>query len=107
VREQFGLVLVEGMACGLPAIAVDRLGPAEIVDDGRTGWLVDPDDLDQLTEAIIAALSDDRERVRRGLAARAAATARWGWPALAGRMARALDEAELNARAGLSATAAR
>jgi glycosyltransferase involved in cell wall biosynthesis len=94
VREQFGLVLVEGMACGLPAIAVDSLGPAEIVDPGRTGWLVDPDDLDQLTDAIVAALSDDRERLRRGIAARATATARWGWPALAGRMARALDEAE-------------
>ena len=35
VREQFGQVLVEGMACGLPAIAVDAHGPAEIVDHGR------------------------------------------------------------------------
>ena len=40
VREQFGQVLVEGMACGLPAIAVDAHGPAEIVDHGETGWLV-------------------------------------------------------------------
>jgi Glycosyltransferase len=27
VHEQFGQVLVEGMACGLPAIAVDAHGP--------------------------------------------------------------------------------
>ena len=37
VREQFGSVLVEGMACGLPAIAVDRFGPADIVRPGQTG----------------------------------------------------------------------
>ena len=30
VREQFGQVLVEGGACGLPAIAVDAHGPAEV-----------------------------------------------------------------------------
>ena len=45
VREQFGQVLVEGMACGLPAIAVDAHGPADIVTHGETGWLVEPDDV--------------------------------------------------------------
>ena len=37
VREQFGQVLVEGMACALPCIAVDAHGPATIVDHGRDG----------------------------------------------------------------------
>jgi glycosyltransferase involved in cell wall biosynthesis len=92
VREQFGLVLVEGMACGLPAIAVDRLGPAEIIDHGATGWLVEPDDADQLTDAIVAAIEDAPERRRRGRCARNSAITRWSWPALAGRMADALDE---------------
>lgn len=91
VREQFGLVLVEGMACGLPAIAVNRLGPSEIIDDGQTGWLVEPDDIDQLTDTIITASEDDHERRRRGLAARNSAVTRWSWPALAGQMAHALD----------------
>ena len=35
VHEQFGQVIVEGMACGLPAIAVDAHGPATIVDAGE------------------------------------------------------------------------
>ncbi|MEA2468639.1 MAG: glycogen synthase, partial [Thermoleophilaceae bacterium] len=48
VHEQFGQVLVEGMACGLPCLAVDAHGPATIVDDGTTGWLVPPDDEDAL-----------------------------------------------------------
>ncbi len=57
VREQFGLVLVEGMACGLPAVAVDRFGPGEIVEDGRTGWLVEPGRRDR---ARAGALPGDR-----------------------------------------------
>ena len=92
VREQFGVVLVEGMASGLPAIGVDRLGPAEIIDDGRTGWLVKPDDVNQLADAIVAALDDDSERRRRGIAAlrppaRAGAgrRSRGEWPALSTR----------------------
>ncbi|MDP9189429.1 MAG: glycosyltransferase family 4 protein, partial [Actinomycetota bacterium] len=40
VLEQFGQVLVEAMACGVPAIAVERGGPATIVDHAETGWLI-------------------------------------------------------------------
>jgi glycosyltransferase involved in cell wall biosynthesis len=93
VREQFGLVLVEGMACGLPAIAVDRFGPGEIVEDGRTGWLVEPDDEEGLAAAMRAAIEDGEERASRGLAARRAALERWSWPALAGRVSEVLGDA--------------
>src|SRR5204863_135431 len=56
VNEQFGQVLVEAMACELPTIAVDRAGPAEIVDDPDTGWLVEPDDAAALAAAMVAAI---------------------------------------------------
>jgi glycosyltransferase involved in cell wall biosynthesis len=92
VREQFGLVLVEGMACGLPAVAVDRFGPAGIVTPGRTGWLVEPDDEASLAAALQDALDDPAERRRRGAAARRDALARFSWPALAARLARVFDE---------------
>jgi glycosyltransferase involved in cell wall biosynthesis len=92
VREQFGLVLVEGMACGLPAIAVDRFGPAEIVEDGRTGWLVPPDDEAALATAIRHAIDDGAERARRGRLARGTALARWSWPAIAGRLSGVLSD---------------
>jgi glycosyltransferase involved in cell wall biosynthesis len=87
VREQFGLVLVEGMACGLPAIAVDRFGPGEIVEDGATGWLVEPDDEAALAAALVDAIDRPQERRRRGVLARRAALERWSWPAIAGRLA--------------------
>jgi glycosyltransferase involved in cell wall biosynthesis len=91
VREQFGQVLVEGMACGLPAIAVGAYGPAEIVDDGRTGWLVPPDDEDALADALVEAVNDEGERRRRGDAAREVAAERYSWPALAERVAALYD----------------
>ncbi|QEC49000.1 glycosyltransferase family 4 protein [Baekduia soli] len=92
VREQFGSVLVEGMACGLPAVAVDRFGPADIVDDGVTGWLVEPDDEAALADALVACLSDGAERRRRGDEAYAASHERFSWPALAADLAGVLDE---------------
>src|SRR4051812_36095419 len=64
VHEQFGQVIVEGMACGLPAIAVNAHGPATIVDDGETGWLVPPDDEDALAEALVEAGDDPPGRPR-------------------------------------------
>ena len=70
VHEQFGQVLVEAMACGLPAIAVDRGGPADIVDDADTGWLIPPDDLGALVEAMVFAVNEPVARRRAGEAAR-------------------------------------
>ena len=81
VHEQFGQVLVEGMACGLPPLAVDAHGPATIVEDGRTGWLVPPDDEDALCEALVELVTDDEERRRRGEAAYEVARERYSWPA--------------------------
>ena len=92
VREQFGSALVEGMACGLPAIAVDRFGPADIVRPGRTGWLVEPDDETALAGALAQAIDHPEERRRRGIAARNDVTARYAWPALADRLCRLFGE---------------
>jgi glycosyltransferase involved in cell wall biosynthesis len=92
VREQFGSVLVEGMACGLPPIAVDRYGPAVIVDDGSTGWLVEPDDEAALARALVAAGTDPVERRRRGRRAWRASHEGFSWPALAADLATVLDE---------------
>ena len=87
VREQFGQVLVEGMACGLPVIAKDAHGPAEIVDHGETGWLVPPDDEDGFCAALVDAVNDPGKRARKGEAAYREARERYAWPALAGNVA--------------------
>jgi glycosyltransferase involved in cell wall biosynthesis len=93
VREQFGQVLVEGMACGLPVIAVDAYGPSEIVSHGENGWLVEPDDPVSLANALVHAVNCPAERARRGAVAAADAQARYAWPALAKRVADVYDAA--------------
>ena len=96
VREQFGQVLVEGMACGLPPIAIDAYGPAEIVAHGETGWLVEPDDVDGMANALVEAVNRPSERRRRGVAARADVEERFAWPALAEQVAEVYDETSRN-----------
>jgi glycosyltransferase involved in cell wall biosynthesis len=96
VREQFGQVLVEGMACGLPAIAIDAWGPGEVVEHGETGWLVPPDDPVALANALVHAVNCPQERERRGAQAAVVARERYSWPALAERVAAIYDAARRN-----------
>ncbi|MBX5469933.1 MAG: glycosyltransferase family 4 protein [Thermoleophilaceae bacterium] len=92
VQEQFGQVLVEGMACGLPCIAANAHGPATIVDAGETGWLVEPDDEESLAAAMAEAIAQPERRRAMGERAYRAAWERYSWPALARRVARVYDE---------------
>jgi glycosyltransferase involved in cell wall biosynthesis len=93
VGEQFGLAIVEAMACGLPPVAVDRFGPAEIVQDGETGWLVPPDDERALADALVEAVNRPQERTRRAERAHAAAHVRWSWSTSAAALADLLEDA--------------
>ena len=104
VGEAFGLVLVEAMACELPVVACAAHGPAAIVADGKTGWLVPPDGVDALSDALVTAASDREERRARGERAYAESR-RYGWPAITRRLASLYEEllvpaAEHAARAG-------
>jgi UDP-glucose:tetrahydrobiopterin glucosyltransferase len=50
--EAFGNVAIEALACGVPVISYARGGPIEIVRDGVTGFLVEPDSVPALVGAI-------------------------------------------------------
>jgi UDP-glucose:tetrahydrobiopterin glucosyltransferase len=63
--EAFGNVAIEALACGVPVIAYARGGPAEIVQPGKTGWLVPPDDVRGLVNAIAKIDQLDRQACRR------------------------------------------
>jgi glycosyltransferase involved in cell wall biosynthesis len=58
ITETFGLVVLESMASGVPVIARDEGGPSEIVADGKSGYLVPPQDLAKFTQKVLI-LSND------------------------------------------------
>jgi UDP-glucose:tetrahydrobiopterin glucosyltransferase len=62
--EAFGNVAIEALACGVPVIAYQRGGPAEIVQHGQTGWLVEPDSVAGLVAAIARLSEIDRRACR-------------------------------------------
>jgi glycosyltransferase involved in cell wall biosynthesis len=101
VNEQFGQVLIEAMACGLPVIAVDRGGPAAIVEDPETGWLVEPDDREAVARAMLAAVADGDGRRRRGEAARREAVAHYTWSHIGGELATIVRDAGRATAGGL------
>jgi len=92
-RESFGQVIVEAMACGVPAVAAASLGPAQIIDPGATGWLFDVDDRAALTAALVDAVDRPAERARRAALGEQAALDRFTWPAIASRLAEILRDA--------------
>jgi phosphatidylinositol alpha-1,6-mannosyltransferase len=56
--EGFGLVYLEAMACGKPVIGGAHGGAPEVIDDGKTGYLVAHGDAAQLATAIETLLAD-------------------------------------------------
>jgi len=64
------VVVQEAMGLGIPVVATDVGGIREVIDDGRTGLLVPPADVEQLTRALRRVLCDDDVRRDMGAAAR-------------------------------------
>jgi glycosyltransferase involved in cell wall biosynthesis len=75
--EAYGLTAAEALACGLPVVAASKGGIHEVVEQGRTGIIVDPGDAQALASAI-ATLLDNPGR-RRDMSERALSHARAGF----------------------------
>jgi glycosyltransferase involved in cell wall biosynthesis len=71
--EGFGLVFIEAMACGKPAIGGDHGGTPDVIDDGVNGYLVRYGDAGQLVDRLTRLLSDDSLRQSMGAQALAKA----------------------------------
>jgi glycosyltransferase involved in cell wall biosynthesis len=56
--EPFGIALVEALACRKPVVATRVGGIPEIIEDGRNGLLVEPDNSGALAEALMRVLKD-------------------------------------------------
>jgi glycosyltransferase involved in cell wall biosynthesis len=67
--ESFGLTLIEAMSAAVPVVAYDcPNGPREVIDDGRTGFLVPADSVDDLAAALRKLIEDNELRHSMGQA---------------------------------------
>lgn len=76
--ENLPLSILEAMAAALPVVASRVGGIPELVEDGVTGTLVEPDDPDGLARALAALLADDDARRAKGRSGAARARALFG-----------------------------
>lgn len=86
--EGLGLVFLEAAARGLPIVASPTGGVADIVQDGRTGRMVAPDDVHGLAQAIVDSFANGRDFARQ---ARALVETEFTWSVRNARVAAMLD----------------
>jgi glycosyltransferase involved in cell wall biosynthesis len=80
VPELLGQTLLEGMACGIPAVCSNVASMPEIVEDGRSGFIVPPNDSAALREKLVW-LNEHRDAARTmGRHARARVLEKFTWP---------------------------
>jgi glycosyltransferase involved in cell wall biosynthesis len=66
IPEPFGQAVLEGMAAGIPVVATDAGGPAELITNGRDGILTQPGDAHELAETLRRLESDAALRAALG-----------------------------------------
>jgi phosphatidylinositol alpha-1,6-mannosyltransferase len=97
--EGLGIVLLEAAATGVPVVAGDSGGAPETVQEGRTGHVVDGQDVAAVADALTRLLADpDRARAM-GAAGREWMVEEWAWPSRVARLHALLAGAPLPASA--------
>jgi glycosyltransferase involved in cell wall biosynthesis len=79
LEEAFGLAAIEAAACGVSLVASRVGGHGEIVTDGLTGWLFEPNEVQDCTRAIREALANPVERGLRAERLRREVLQRFSW----------------------------
>jgi glycosyltransferase involved in cell wall biosynthesis len=95
--ESFGLVLIESLACGTPAVASRIPGVRTVIDHGADGLLVPPGDPAALSGAIRHLLSDEPLRRAMGRHGRAKVEQRYAWAQIGARLESIYQQVRLEA----------
>jgi starch synthase len=92
VSELLGLTCIEAMASGTPVVASRLGGVPEVVEDGVTGFLIEPGNVEALRERLTQVLRDPLLAERLGRSARARFLEDFTWEACAARCLSAYSE---------------
>ena len=68
-REGFGLTVAEAMAAGVPVLVSSDQGPAEVIENGKYGWVFSNDDAKDLAEKIAFLSSHKEETLYKAMSA--------------------------------------
>ena len=68
--DTFGLVNLEAMRAGLPIVTSDEGSIPEVVVEGVNGFIIDPKDIDMLTDRVLKLIRDPKLRIKMGNAGR-------------------------------------
>lgn len=79
VNESFGVVAVEAASCGVPVVASDTPGFREVIDEGRTGFIVPRNDVPAAAAALKTLIQDESLRHRMGAEGRSWVKRRFEW----------------------------
>ena len=90
--EGFPKVVIEAMACSKPVVVTRRSGAEELVDEGKSGFLVDYGSADQLADEIIKVLGDEAMGRRMGEYGRQRVERDFTWDMVASRVGATYDE---------------
>ncbi len=93
IHEAYGMALLEAQATGLPVVAGQGPGVAQLVLDGRTGCLTEAGDAAAFAQAVAGLLAAPETRRAMAAAAQARVAARHGLTAAAARLDAVLREA--------------
>lgn len=83
LRDSFGFVFLEAMTQGVPCIGTDLNAMPEIIEDGKTGYIVPLRDPEALADAILRYYEDESNRQRMGTAALARVKECYTWDLVA------------------------
>jgi len=89
--EGFGIVFIEAMACGVPPVGTSVGGITDIMEDGRNGLLVPPENPGELAKALKSLLQDDGARKKMAGIARKDAVERFSWESITSRISGLYD----------------
>jgi len=79
IQDGFGMVILQAMACGLPAICTSNTGGPDVVVDGQSGFIVPPRDVTQL-KVTLEYLFNNQDLCREmGLVARQSVLENYTW----------------------------